>query len=155
MKKIIVILLCVSFISGCAANRAFAPTVYKHKDYGIGNQENPHFVQDRDECKKSVYANGVSSEGKQITNPDQIAALEKEFNDWMVKAALEAFNRSSGSYAYAGASAATAVTTGNTSNVSSNSKGIQMDPVPEKYQDLDKLRTAVGTCIANKGWIKQ
>lgn len=154
MYKSVLVISLASVLASCATKNQY----FMHKEYGQGNNENPHYVKDRDGCKKSVYANGVNSEGKIITAAEEIESLEKEYDEWLIKSFMEAYKKGSGSYAHAGASAAVAVTSGNTSG---NTSGISNQPVkselaalPEKYKDLDRLRSEVRPCLTGKGWAK-
>jgi hypothetical protein len=151
MYKSVLTISLVSFLVGCAAQKEY----YTHKDHGVGNSENPHFVKDRNECKKSLYANGIISEGKRITNPEEIESLENEYDDWIIKTLIEGSNSNSGAYANAGASAAIAVTSGNTSGISNKPVESKYEPTPEKYKDIERLRTEVPRCINAKGWVKK
>ena len=151
MYKSVLVISLVSVLSSCATKNQY----FMHKEYGEGNSENPQFVKDRDDCKKSVYANGVNSDGKIITAAEEIETLEKEYDDWLIKSFMEAYKKGSGSYAHAGASAAVAVTSGNTSGISNQPVKSELAPLPEKYKDLDRLRAEVRPCLAGKGWVKK
>ncbi len=147
-KKIVIVSL-ITLLSGCVNKNMFG---YTHKIYGVGNKDNPNYVRDSEECDKTVYANGILIDGVRITDPAEIEKYQKEYTEILLTNFREALKQNSGAAAYAGATAAAAVTTGNTSNINYKPKETKMVPPPEKYKDLERLRTETGNCLVSKGW---
>lgn len=147
-KKMIVVSL-VILLSGCINKNLFS---YTHKVYGLGNKDNPNFVRDKEECHKTVYVNGVLIDGVRVTDPVEIEKYQKEYTEILIADFQRALKQNVGNAAYAGSTAAAAVTTGNTSNLNRNSKAATMAPPPEKYKDLERLRGEAIDCLASKGW---
>jgi len=149
MNKILLLVLPVILLSSCVNKNMFG---YTHKQYGVGNKENPIFVRDSEECNKTVYANGVLIDGVQVKDQAEIDKYQKEYTEILLNNFRDALKKNSGAAAFAGANAAAAVTTGNTSNLNYKPSESKMAPAPEKYNDLERLRVETSKCIESKGW---
>jgi len=149
MNKLLLSAISIVVLSSCVHKNMFG---YTHKKYGEGNKDNPVFVRDLDECNKAVYANGVLIDGVQVTDQPTIDKFQKEYSEVLINNFREALKQNSGAAAYAGATAATAVTTGNTSNINYKPKTTEMAKPPERYNDLERLRGEASNCLVSKGW---
>jgi hypothetical protein len=152
MQKVVVIIAVFIMLTGCARN------TYKrdvHPEYGVGTKDNKHYQKAATDCRDAEYSKGIIIDGELVKDIAIIKKYEDEYTDWMIDAAIAAAY-SPGSGAYAGATAAVAVTTGNTSSLNTtNSSSTSMAPTPEKYQDLKRSRNERRNCLVKKGWVKE
>lgn len=151
MKNIFLSICSILVLNSCLSANSFT---YKHKQYGLASKDNTYFMKDREECDSEVYAKGVSFEGNIITDKETIERINKEYINVMIANFKESLKQNSGAAAYAGASAAAAVTTGNQAlvNQTNNISGKKIQITPEKYKDFERLGKDISACLAKKGW---
>ncbi len=152
MQKLVVIVAVLLVLTGCARNTL---KHYEHAEYGVGNKDNPDYMKAATDCRNAEYSKGILVNGELVKDVELIEKYEDEYTKWMVDEVVKSAY-SPGSGAYAGTTAAVAVTTGNTSNLnnSHSTKKNNISPTPEKYQDLKRSREARRNCLVGKGWKK-
>ena len=110
--------LFISVGYGCATT-----TSIYHDDYGIGDDSNKDYVNERKQCRTEVFSQGVVIDNEKIMERDEIVRFYYEYESWLEKEIYAAIREDR-----------------------------DMQPIPAKYEDMERTRTEIGACMKQKGW---
>ena len=132
--------------TGCGTNIPSAK--FYHAQHGVVASDDPRLVAVRQACGKTAYAQGITIDGKLVTDRD--TALNAWSRFWVDQVMPP------GAGAIAGTQGALAVSTGNPGYATQHTPSGKPQFKRPAYSDrLDQLEKETWNCVEKNGWTNQ
>jgi hypothetical protein len=132
-------------VSACGPNIPKAN--FYHAQHGTVASDDPRLVSVRQSCGKTVYAQGITIDGKVVTDRDiAIKAWTRNLMDQAMPP---------GAGAIAGTNAALAVSSGNPALATGGAQQASQIQRPSYSDRLNQLENETWACVEKAGWTKQ